>query len=341
MKQPLLALLALALTLPACGSVGPDPEPGADAGDEPGDHRADGAPDPDTDANPGDDGDPPTVLSVDPADGEGGVRSGADITIVFNRPMDAASVAAAWSSALLPADAVTFSWNGAGDTLTVDPDDPLPVAEGSGEDPDATPATQIAFAIGTGAAAADGVHLAAGFDSAFTTVRRLELEIPADGALTDSRVSNNSSAPGASDVEYAGDTSGDLQVKLLVSFALPELPGGASLERAVLSAQQVSSSSNIFNLLGGGLEAMHVRFVQLTSAFGAGSLGSAGVLSSTSGSGARSLAVTSAVADDLDDGVSHSQFRLEFPLATDGDGAYDTLQLERDSLRLTVTYLIE
>jgi len=51
--------------------------------------------------------------------------------------------------------------------------------------------------------------------------------------------------------------------------------------------------------------------------------------------------VTSAVADDLDDGVSHSQFRLEFPLATDGDGAYDTLQLERDSLRLTVTYLIE
>src|SRR4029079_19613296 len=105
-------------------------------------------------------------------------------------------------------------------------------------------------------------------------------------------------------------------------FALPELPAGASLERAILSAEQVSTSSNIFGLLGGGLEAMHVRFAQLTSAFGAGSLGSAGVLSSTSGSGARSLAVTSAVADDLDDGVTHSQFRLEVPLATASDGAH-------------------
>lgn len=337
MKQQLLALLALTLTLPACGSVGPDPDPAADAGDLPGDHRADGGADPATDGEPGT-ADTPAVLSVSPEDGAAGVLPDAVIQVVFSRAMDRDSVKAAWSSDQLPASAVAFSWNQAGDTLTVTPADPLPVAEG--EDPDTTPAAHIAFAIGTGAAAADGVHLSSAFDADFTTIRRLSVAIGYHDPLTDTRLSNNSSVP-TGDVEYAGDTNGNLQAKILVSFALPDLPAGAALDEAVLSANQVSTTTNIFNLLGGDLEAMHVRFAQLNSAFGTGSLGSVGVFSSTAGSGTRSLAVTGAVADDLDDGVAYSQFRFEFPLATDSDGAYDSLQLERASLRLTLTYLVE
>lgn len=323
---------ALALSLAACGSVSPeDPE---------NDHRADGGPGGGGDGDAAPDGDGPTVLSVTPADGATGVAPDAEIQVTFSAAMDQASVEAAWSSEALPAAAVAFSWNPAGDVLTVTPADPLPVAEGDGSDPDAVPAISIGFAIGTGATDQDGAGLAAAFEAEFATIRRLELEVPYHADLTNSMV-GVSNAPGAAGVEYAGDTSGNEQVKLAVSFALPELPEGAVLEAASLSADQTSATANIFNSLGGELEAVHVRFAQLSSAFAAGSLGTAGVFSSSVTAGPRSLAVTAAVADDMADAVVYSQFRLEFPLASNDDDGYDIAQFATDSFLLTLTYLIE
>ena len=52
--------------------------------------------------------------------------------MTFSKAMDQTSVANAWTSADLPAAQVTFSWNTAGDTLTVTPNQPLPVAMGTG-----------------------------------------------------------------------------------------------------------------------------------------------------------------------------------------------------------------
>ena len=336
---PALALLLAA----ACGSVDAgDPEPGEGSPDAgPGDHTDD------TDAAPGAadaapiDPDHPAVLSVTPADGAAGVRAAANIVIVFDRAMDAGSVEAAWSSEVLPADAVSFSWNPAGDTLTVNPDAPLPVAEGEGLDPDVVDPIAIAWSIGTGAMDGDGNAMASPFQAGFTTVRRMSAELPSYGPLTDSRNSSNASVPGSSDIEYAGDTSGNLGVRILVSFERPELPAGAELVSAALSAEQIAASTNIFNSLGGGLEAVHVRFAQLTSAYGSGSLGSAGMFSNSTSDGVRSLAVTGAVQDDLDDAAGYSQFRLELPLATDSDGAYDTVQFSQASFALAIVYLAD
>lgn len=328
----LLLLLSLAA---ACGSVEAGPGEGDGDGDGSGDHRADAGEDP---GGGGEPGDPPEVVSISPEDGAAGVRPDAVITVRFSRAMEAGSVESAWRSAQLPAAAVTFGWNAAGDTLTVTPAAPLPVAEGS--DPDVLEPARIAWGIDAGARDGDGVALAGELAAEFTTVRRITADLAIDDALTDSRLSSNAGAPGSTTVEYAGDTSGDVQVKLLVSFALPGLPAGAELEGATLSAEQVSASANLFNGFG-DLEAFHVRFAQITSGFGAGSLGSLGIFSASGTAGARSLEVTSAVADDLDDGVARAQFRLELPLASDGDGAYDTVQFERASLALRLVYLAE
>ncbi len=341
MKQPVLALLALTLTLPACGSVGPDPDPAADAGDDPGDspgdHRTDAGTDPATDAEPGT-ADGPTVLSASPADGAIGVRPGANVTIVFDRPMDMASVEAAWSSELLPADAVAFSWNAAGDTLTVNPDDALPVAEGEGLDPDAVDPISIAWSIGTSATDAGGNTLASIYQSDFTTVRRMSAAISVADQMTGSQESNGGSPPAAPNVVYAGDTSANLGVRVLISFALPGLPGGAELVAATVSAEQISATTNIFNVLGGDLEAFHVSFAQLSGAYGTASLGSVGIFSNSTSDGTREVPVTAAVRDDLEDGASYSQFRLQLPFATDSDGAYDTVQFTKSSFALSIVY---
>ena len=159
MKPPLFPALALLLKLAAaCGSVDAGAGPGDDGADAgPGDHTGDsdsGPDDPGDDADPGDP-DRPAVLSVTPADGAAGVRANSNLVIVFDRAMDASSVEAAWESELLPADAVSFSWNPAGDTLTVNPDSALPIAEGEGLDPDVIDPISVAYTIGTGAADAD------------------------------------------------------------------------------------------------------------------------------------------------------------------------------------------
>jgi len=350
MKQALLPVLALLLQLAAaCGSVdaGAGPGEGGDgdrADADPGDHTGDtdaGPDDPGADADPGDDPDPPAVLSVNPADGAAGVLPNANIRIVFDRAMDADSVEAAWSSELLPADAVTFSWNPAGDTLTVNPDAALPVAEGEGLDPDVVDAIAVAFNIGTGAADADGNALAAAFQADFTTVRRMTVELTRHVPLSGAQESDGGAPQTGSDIFYAGDTNTNLGVRFLISFALPDLPAGAELTSASLSAEQVSASTNIFGVFGGGLETVRVRFAQLTGAYDAGDLGSMGIFSNSAADGSRSLTVTSAVLDDLADGVTYSQFRFEFPLATDSDGLFDSLQFTRDSFELAMTYLVD
>jgi hypothetical protein len=341
MMKPLALVLALLLAA-ACGSVDAgDPEPGEDSPDAaPGDHTGDADGGPTDDADPGDP-DRPAVVSVTPADGAAGVRSGANITVVFDREMDADSVEAAWSSELLPAGAVTFSWNPAGDTLTVNPADPLPLAEGEGLDPDVVDPIAVAYAIGTGATDVEGNALAAALEVDFTTARRMTVELGRNGPLSGSQESDGGSPPIAGDIFYSGDTGANLGVRMLISFALPDLPDGAELVAATLSAEQVFASTNVFGVLGGGLEAVRVRFAQLTGAYDAGDLGSLGIFSSSAADGTRSLPVTSAVRDDLADGVTYSQFRFEFPLATDSDGLFDSLQFTRDSFALAMTYLVD
>lgn len=331
MMQRLLAIWSMTLTLGACGSVqsGSDPEgDGDDGGDI--DHRADGgAVDPDA----------PTVLSVSPADGVGGVAPDAHITVVFSQPMDAGAVVAAWRSEELPAGAVSFSWNEAGDTLTVAPDEPLPVAEGSADDPDSIEPLTIAFTIGGEAVDAAGEPLDEPLEVAFRTMRRLSRTIAYHAPLSDCRMQSGSAAESATSL-YPGDTSGNVQIKLVLSFALPEPPPGGTVESATLSATQANASPGIYGDFG-DLGLVHIRFAQLSSSFSTAALGRETIFSDSGSSGGRSANVTGAVADDVADGEPYTQFRLAFPLATDGDDEFDVAPFTKSSLNLSISYLAE
>jgi hypothetical protein len=75
------------------------------------------------------------------------------------------------SADLLPGD-VTFSWNAAGDTLTVTANR-VAVAEGTGLDPSTVTARRVTYSIGTGATTPEDARRAGAARDQFTTVRRL------------------------------------------------------------------------------------------------------------------------------------------------------------------------
>jgi hypothetical protein len=342
MKQPLFPAVALLLPLAAaCGSVDAGAGPGEDGAD-PGDHTDDadaGPGDPGADADPDDPG-TPAVLSVTPADGAGGVMPDAEIIVEFSRPMDEASVEAAWSSASLPAAEVSFAWNPAGDVLTVTPDDPLPVAEGSGENPDAVEPIEIAFRIADSATDADGNELAERLEVQFRTVRRLSLDVTYHAPLSDSRFSSGSADAGV-EVLFAGDDNENQQIKMVVSFALPDLPADAVIDAAIFRSHHRGVFVDEAYQGLGDLRMSHVRFNSLATAFAAAALGTPSVLSDDPAEGDRSLPVTRAVADDYADDRTYSQFRAEFPTATDNDEEGEIAVFGRAEFELSLAYLTE
>ena len=328
MTQTIATILALALSVAACGSVDAGPgEDGADAG--PGDHTGD------SDADPA----APAVIAVSPADGATGVAPDAHIAVSFSRPMDAASVEAAWSSADLPAGAVSFSWNSAGDTLTITPDEPLPLAEATGLDPDVIDPLSIAFSIGADARDQAGRALAGPLEVEFLTLKRLTVEIPYESDMSGSYTVSNQVDESPSSI-YAGDTYNNLQIKLIVSFALPDLPAGAVLERAEFSGDQTTVTSGIYRVFG-DLSLEQIRFSDIDNAFATATEEDYGVFSSSSGAGRRATAVTAGVADDLASARALSQFRLVFPIGSDADDDLDIAPFDRESLTLALDYLIE
>ena len=89
----------------------------------------------------------------------------------------------------------------------------------------------------------------------FTTLRRLEVELEAVAVLTRSmRADGVVFAEGAVTLTV-GDSSGNLQTKSFVSFALPELPAGSTVDAATLRANQ--SSINGAPYAFGDLSALH------------------------------------------------------------------------------------
>jgi len=68
---------------------------------------------------PKSDATPPSIVAVSPTDGATGVATDSNIAIAFSKPMDQASVQAAFQSATL--GAVNFAWNAESTVLTVDP----------------------------------------------------------------------------------------------------------------------------------------------------------------------------------------------------------------------------
>jgi len=322
MKLPFLFAVIL---LPACGGVANPSD-----GDGPGD------------ADPGDP-DVPRVLSTSPNDGAAGVAAASTITVAFSRPMDPASVEAAWQSTDLPREGVSFAWNAASDTVVVTPAQPLELAEGTGLDPSVVPARSYHVSIDTTARATAGAALAAPVALAFTTQRVMTVELEPIGVLTRSMRSDGVVFGETAVTLTHGDTTGNLQLKTFVTFALPVLPSGGVAERARLGANQNSTVGVPYAL--GKLVARHVSAATIdAAAFTASPLGTAGALSSDATAGAKTLDVSSEVLDDLANHAARgerTQFRLELEAATDNGADADEARFSRSGMTLTLVYSAE
>jgi len=324
----------LAAALVACGNVDMSTDP--DAGSDPtGDATTPDAGGADTTA--------PAVAAVTPADGTAGVAADAVIVVEFTEPMDQASVEAAWTSTDLPAASVGFAWSAAGDTLTVTPAGPLTYAAGVGIDPAVVAARIYAFEIAATATDLAGNPLAAAVTTSFTTKRRLRVDLAVIDALTRSMRGDGLVLSTGAVNTVVGDTSADLQYKTFVGFTLPQLPAGAVVELVTLSGSQAGATGSPYLL--GAVSARHVNTATIDApAFTAPPLADAGVFSIDTTLGLHNLDVTARVIDDLANHVARgdrTQFRLEFPSATNSNGASDAANFTRSSFAARLVYLID
>lgn len=296
------------------------------------------SPEPDPEPMPGDTT-PPSIMKVTPADGDKGVPADAAIVITFSEPMDRASVEAAYASQHLPADAVTMSWNDAGDTLTITPKQPLALAEGIGNDPSITEATRYELWVDEVATDLAGNELTGQLQLGFTTQKRMTTTLAYDPDLTRYRSSTGGLSAVGADLRI-GDNAA-LAYRGFVTFDLSTLPDGIEIEGAALRVRQVSVIGTPFDL--GVVNATHIIYAAVNStAWNAAALGSMGALTSTEALGPRSLGVAAALAEDYTERVARlnrTQYRLEFPTATTGDGDQDNLDLAVATFEMPVTYL--
>jgi hypothetical protein len=277
----------------------------------------------------------PSVVSVSPDTAEAGVGSDVSIAITFSEPMDRVSTQAAWQSASI--GGVTMSWNGDDTVLTVVPNALLSYASGS--DPDDVDALEYAFNVDTTATDKAGNALDAQLTSHFFTLRRIAFDVAPIDALTGLVTTNSINASGI----YAGDTQYDIQQVSMYSFALPNLPAGAELTRAGFSSDQTYVGGSPYGVLP-GLGEIHLMDVEFDTQFDAPdavAIADLGILSDDADVETKTLDVTEAVLDDYDADLANTQFRIQFPVATNGNLILDRSTFSKSATALNITYLIE
>jgi hypothetical protein len=318
----------LVVVLAACGSV---PAPKADGGGSGSGVDADPAA-------------PPSVVATMPANNAAGVKPDATIVVMFSKAMDQTSVQAAWTSADLPTAQVTFAWNAAGDTLTVTPNQPLPVAMGTGLDPSVVTPEEIAYSIAATASDTTGKPLTAALAVQFRTVRRLRHDVGPIDALTQSVFNDGTVvSPPSGGVGKSNFTN--VFSRMFASFQLPTLPTNSLLQSAVLAGPQESITGTPYAKLG-NLKAQHVNFAAFdVNTFAATPLGNTIGDFSTNGTlEVKTLDVTTQVLGDYANAATRggrSQYRLEFPLGTNNDGVRDFSFFTRTGFALRLTYVVE
>jgi hypothetical protein len=322
----LSALLALLLT--ACGGTPPAVNGNGDEpnGEEPNGEEVDTT--------------PPTLVSVSPEDGATGVRSDASVVIVFSEPMDQASVEGTLDTSDL--GEVTFSWNEAGDTLTITPDEPLVYAQGVGTNPGAVEAETYSVTMGSAARDLAGNGFGTGFRIDFSTLKEISHSFGIVEELSDS-VTPTFVVPQA--YLLVGDFYNDIGVRGAITFDISLLPfSTVEIASAVLSTLQypeyeIGSPYD----LGDAVLIDHVTFDSLDTAYGSDETAHAhlGVFCEAEQVDI-DKDVTAAVEDDRihrDARGARSQFLLRFAEETNEDGEDDYGLIEFFDAELQVTYL--
>lgn len=305
-------------------TTAPTPEPGDDDGDQgSSDDGDDGGDDPDTTG--GDTGEvvdttPPTLVSSVPADGAVGIYADTQIRLVFSEPMDKASVQVAYQSADLPEYFVTMAWNDDGDELVITPAGLLEY--GAASSPAEVIPRVYTLTITTAATDVAGNELEADTSVAFTTLNAIFHELPIVAGLTGAVRQDGDTYPG---FLMAGDAGApaNAQWKGFATFSLDDLPDDiAMVIDADLVYEQIDVSGTPYGDLG-SLEIHDVVFAATDlTAFDAASTGAVGT-SDQVGLGQDTFDVIPALQADLAAGADVTQFRFEFPVASDFDGEYD------------------
>lgn len=278
-------------------------------------------------------------MSISPLNGATGVHGDAKIVVTFSKPMDQAATQAAYQSTDLPASGVAFDWDALATVMTVKPNAPLEYAKGTTI---ATLAKVYGFKL-TGAAKDTAGNTLAPLSSSFATLREitatLESEAERDGFIESNGYTNTNSG-----VIYVGDDSVNLGIKGFFSFDLSGIPSGLASSGLVSATLEVYKN---FVENDPYIDLHHpcmpticltTRVVLDHVAYGAKLDGADYDIPALTGSGFidspsvprgyTTADVLAAARDDITNWVARenrSQYRLSFPLISDGDGFEDAV----------------
>ncbi|HVJ19198.1 MAG TPA: Ig-like domain-containing protein [Polyangiaceae bacterium] len=280
----------------------------------------------------------PTIVQTWPEAGASGVLTDETIALEFSEPMDREATEAAFTSAELPSDAVTFSWNSDSTLLTITPNDPLEYAVGL--DPATLVAKTYSYVLETGATDVAGNALADDFASSFDTARMLLAEGPLVPGYSGS-LNMESGAVGVT-LESGDLTSKDM-IRTFVTFTLPELAADPLELLVILETAQIGVSGAPFtDLISGGQELL-IAPASFSTADEVQALEMSAPLANLSNEpalGQRTLDLTNHVADLYANDANSAQFIIQFPTDTDGDAIEDSVLFDHNSTRLAIAYLL-
>lgn len=282
---------------------------------------------------------PSSVLTVDvsPSEGQKGVLVDQPLILTFSKPMNAASVEAAWTSTSLPAAKMQFSWNAAKTILSVDASEVLEYPAG-GLNVD-TYGYEIA--LDASAQAGDGEALAAPLSTTFDTARDISVAIPATLTVVDGTGSFDGAV--STTVLRVGDSTTNTAWRTFVTFPLTSLPQGTDIvawTSASLYARQASIEGTPYVDLGsmtaGSLTMTTIDVLAHTSTV-TNVVGFSLSAATGNPAGDRTANVTAAIEADHDAARAKSTFRFEFAAAQDTQSDNDVAILENP--RLDVRFL--
>lgn len=310
----------------------------SDDGDSDGSEDTSGG---DTDGSTGEPATVPMIVEMTPADGDIGVHADSPIVVQFSEAMDKAATQAAYQSADLPAAAVTFGWNEAGDALTITPNAPLDYADS--DDPDGNDALTYSFTLTTAAESELGEALPDDATTTFATLRRLSQDF-ADDPLLSGRVRDLGGAALIAGSYHLGDTTTGDVGRGFISFDVSTLADGPiTVQSANFHARFSTVNGNPFVDLG-AVVYQHVAYDTFNDAlFDTPGIGSASGLFATAQQQEVDRDVADIVETVLNDEATYGQ-RVQLRTLwvfseSDGDSVSDGVTYIATDSALELTYL--
>ena len=284
---------------------------------------------------------PPSIVSITPDDGATGVTATTPIVVTFSEPMDQPATQTAYQSVSLPASSVSFSWDATGTILTITPNAPLEYAKGT-----TLSTARKTYVLTLTAAAKDKAgNSLVPVTSGFMTLLEMTATLPRQFDLSGSVGLRKDGTFASSIGILVGDNEEDTAYRSFLTFDLTSVPN--SLPNSDISSATLKLYKNTvigdpyLNLVvpcDGTNQCDQYASVNLDHVdyliglegtdFNTPSLANLGVMDSlyVPVKTYAQANVLSAVQDDLSKRASRenrSQYRLSFPVLTDGGKTAD------------------